>query len=882
MNRILIVDDREDSRYLLTTLLAGSGYEVEHANNGADALAKARPNPPQLVISDLLMPVMDGYSLLRQWRADTRLRPIPFIVYTATYTDPKDAQLALSLGADAFLLKPMEPDDLVNRIRQVLAAGVDGPAAAGPRPAPGEPVQIPVANPAEEDASNLRLYSEVLIRKLEDKMDQLEQANRTLARDLAERQRTERHVEQLSRVYAVLSAVNCTIVREHDPQAMLAAVCQIAVEKGRFRMAWIGMYQAETKTLQAIASSGVVEGYTELPKFNLRDQANVTGPAAQCALSGQHVVSNHIATDPIFQAWRSEALRRGYQSSASFPLRVGGQLVGVFSLYASGPGFFTEDELRLLDELAMDISFALEISRRGQERQQAEDELRWKTAFLEAQVDSALDGILVVDSQGRKLLQNQRLNELWKIPPQVAANPQNDTQVSFVAHHLKQPQKFAEELAYLNAHPDEVSRDEIELVDGTILDRYSSPVRDKAGKHYGRIWTFRDITQQRKLEAQFRQSQKMEAFGQLAGGVAHDFNNILAVIQLQAEILKSEPNLSLEQLGSIQEITQAAQRATNLTRQLLLFSRRQTMQPRDLNLHDVVANIARMLQRTLGEDIQLQFQYAPEPLLVRADAGMVDQILLNLAVNARDAMPKGGHLTIATSAAEFDDVAATQNQQARPGVFACLSVTDTGSGIPPEILPRIFEPFFTTKEVGKGTGLGLATCFGIVQQHKGWMSVYSELGRGTTFRVYLPRLNRATDKNEPGAALASVHGGTETILLAEDEPALRAVVRTTLSRLGYRVLEAASGVDALAVWRENGAAISLLFTDLVMPGGLTGRELADQLLVQNPKLKVIYTSGYWAETAAHDFVLEEGVNFLSKPIESAKLAQTIRNRLDQT
>ena len=515
------------------------------------------------------------------------------------------------------------------------------------------------------------------------------------------------------------------------------------------------------------------------------------------------------------------------------------------------------------------------------ERKQAEQELQWKTALLEAQMESALDGILVVTNQGRQILQNQRMKDLWKFPPHIAESKEDAVQVEFAAKQLKNPAQFAAKIIHLNAHPDEVSRDEIELVDGTILDRYSSPVRDKAGTHFGRIWTFRDITEQRKLEAQFRQSQKMEAFGQLAGGVAHDFNNLLAVIQLQVGLLKSEKNLSLEQIDLAGGIENAAQRGANLTRQLLLFSRQQNMQPRKLKLKDAVDNILKMLQRTLGEQIQLRFKSSAENLVIRADPGMIDQILLNLAVNARDAMPKGGQIIIETSAVEFDDVTAKQFDQGRPGSFVCLGITDTGCGIPPEILPRIFEPFFTTKEVGKGTGLGLATVFGIVQQHKGWIKIDTEVNRGTTFRVYLPRPTKTPDTTFLRSSLETERGGDETILLVEDEPALRTTMRAALSRLGYRVLEASSGDDALEVWNQHRDEIHLLLTDLVMPGGITGKDLADRLLKQNSKLKVIYTSGYSAEITAKELILEEGVNFLTKPFVLQKLAQTIRKILDQ-
>ncbi|HSY17234.1 MAG TPA: PAS domain S-box protein [Candidatus Acidoferrales bacterium] len=514
------------------------------------------------------------------------------------------------------------------------------------------------------------------------------------------------------------------------------------------------------------------------------------------------------------------------------------------------------------------------------ERKRAEEELRWKTAFLEAQIESALDGILVVDNQGKKILQNQRMNDLWKIPPQIAEDKDDGAQVLFVTSRAKSPQEFADKVAYLYSHPDEVSRDEIELIDGTFLDRYSSPVRDRAGKHYGRIWTFRDITERRKLEAQFRQSQKMDGIGQLAGGVAHDFNNILAVIQIQAELMRESGGLSAKQLDYAKEIGDAAQRAAALTRQLLLFSRKEALQLGDLDLNQSINNTTQMLRRILGEDIQIQFKFSMESLLIHADAGMMDQVLMNLAVNSRDAMPTGGRLVIETSIAEFTEPAGQQSPQTRAGSFVCLSVSDTGCGIPAENLARIFEPFFTTKDIGKGTGLGLATVFGIVQQHQGWINVYSEVDHGTTFRIYLPRLaGTAQPKPEP-PTLAAMRGGDETVLLVEDEPFLHASMCKILAPLGYRVLEAFNGVEALKLWKKHRDDIHLLLTDLVMPGGMTGKELAKQLLEQNPKLKVVYTSGYSAGIASKDFQLEEGVNFLTKPFEARKLAQIVRERLD--
>ena len=408
-----------------------------------------------------------------------------------------------------------------------------------------------------------------------------------------------------------------------------------------------------------------------------------------------------------------------------------------------------------------------------------------------------------------------------------------------------------------------------------------SPIRDGSGKVIGVSKIARDITGFKRLEEQLRQSQKMEAIGQLAGGVAHDFNNILAIIQLQIGLLESCSELLPLQKDFIKEIFKSTERAANLTRQLLLFSRKQTLQPQDLDLNEIITNITNMLQRTLGEDVHLQLNFSLEPLFIRADPGMMEQILVNLAVNSRDAMPKGGRLIIETSAVEFDEAVAQQSPQARPGVFTCLSVSDTGCGIAPDILLRIFEPFFTTKDVGKGTGLGLATVFGIVQQHQGWISVYSEVEIGTTFRIYLPRLAESTHRPAAASTLTEVRGGNETILLVEDEPALCVLVHTVLTQLGYRVIEASNGADALAAWEKYRDEIHLLLTDMVLPNGMNGKEIARRLVRKNPKLKVIYTSGYSAEVVGNDLILQEGVNFLTKPFLIHKLAQTVRKYLDK-
>ncbi len=408
-----------------------------------------------------------------------------------------------------------------------------------------------------------------------------------------------------------------------------------------------------------------------------------------------------------------------------------------------------------------------------------------------------------------------------------------------------------------------------------------SPLHNAAGQIIGIQGIFWDITEQRELEEQLRQSQKMEAIGQLASGVAHDFNNLLTVIQGYTELVMTDERVPAEMVKLLTEVHTAGERAASLTHQLLTFSRKQIRRPEALDLNAVIANVAKLLQQVIGAHITVQLETYSGLPPVQADASMMDQILLNLAVNARDAMPRGGRLTIRTAVVEVVAASVQQNPEARAGRFVCLTVSDTGCGMTPEIQSRIFEPFFTTKETGKGTGLGLATVFGIVKQHEGWIEVDSAVGVGTTFNVFLPASLESAKTSAAQAAAPKVRGGKETILLVEDEEALREMAALILQKHGYHVLEAASGVKALAVWQERAAEIDLLLTDMVMPEGMSGRALAEKLLAEKPGLKVIYASGYSPNFDDLNFGLKEGVNFLQKPYHPRHLAQTVRDCLDR-
>jgi PAS domain S-box-containing protein len=948
-----------------------------------------------------------------------------------------------------------------------------------------------------------------------------------IKQDVTERKKAECEIANLNRVYAVISQINQMIVRTRDADQILAEACRIAVEYGKFRMAWIGKVDWKDGTIKPVAMAGIDEGYLQAGKsVVIADRPEGRGPSGTAIREGKTVLCNDVAQSPKMAPWRDEALKRGYGSVIALPITIQKKPFGALTIYAAETSFFNEKEVKLLEEIAADISFALEVLETERERQRAEAELResedryrdlvensqdlicthdlsghiltvnkaaanilghspdelrkffslqqilvpeFRDQFDDyvaaIQENGRADGQMVVQTKSgekriweyhntlrtegvaqpivrglaqdktefkhaeKALRESQRRLELiaeasktgfwdWDLRTnQAYFSPEWMSQIGYTADEipahfeewkkrvhpedldramarirkfLENPQgyfdnefrllhkdgsyrwilarasvlKDAQGCPYrmMGSHLDitdikrveemlqeyervvEASQDMIAVVDRDyrflIVNRafleYGGIARDQVIGHKipevleqevfenvvkpkfdecleGRLVRFEmkykyprlgerelfvsyfpiegpagidrvacvleDVTERKQLEQQFRHSQKMEAIGQLAGGVAHDFNNILTVINGYSELVLGQIPPENPLRNQLNEVKKAGERAAGLTRQLLAFSRQQVLAPQVLDLNQVVANVQAMLKRLIGEDIDLVTTPAEGLGQVKADPGQIEQVLLNLAVNARDAMPKGGRLSIKTANAQLGVAASQGLESVVPGYYVLLSVGDSGTGIDAETRKRIFEPFFTTKEKGKGTGLGLSTVYGIVKQSGGHIEVESELGRGTTFKIYLPRVEMTVVAKAPEKQNTELPLGTETILLVEDEPSVRLLVRTTLEAHGYDMLESTHGIEAMMIAQKHPGKIHLLLTDLVMPG-MSGRMLAEQIALLHPEARFIFMSGYTDDAVVQHGGLGAGMAFLQKPFTPHALARKVRETLD--
>jgi PAS domain S-box-containing protein len=624
--------------------------------------------------------------------------------------------------------------------------------------------------------------------------------------------------------------------------------------------------------------SGVVQDLLRKEQIDAEVMLAKTQAEFEAALANEQfdiILADYLL--PSYTGLRALALARETAPQTPFLLVSGtiGEEAAIDSLQAGATDYVLK---QWPEKLVPAVKRAVLEARERNQRQMAERQLERRENYFQALTENVLDVITIVGRDGVVLYASPSIKHVTGDDPQTFIG---QNVFDFVHPEDVSTMKQAFESATEYPQREVTAQYRLRRRDGTWVELEAiAQSRLNDPNIAGVVVNSRDVTLQHRLEEQLRQSQKMEAIGQLAGGVAHDFNNILTVIHGHAALLLGSGTLTDAEVKPVRQILQAAERAAGLTRQLLTFSRRQVMQPKRLDLNGIVSNMAKMLGRILGEDVRLQLRCCPQTASVLADASMIEQLLLNLSVNARDAMPEGGQLTIQVSVAEIDGTHVAHHPEARIGRFVCLAVSDTGCGIPPENLRRIFEPFFTTKEVGKGTGLGLATVYGVVKQHQGWIEVESEVNKGTSFAVYLPRGEEKVESAEEKTAEGMLRGGTETILVVEDESPVRELVSNILRARGYRVLEAESGAKALGLWAEHKDEIDLLLTDLVMPDRLNGRELADKLRAERPDLKVIFTSGYSADVVGKEFVLQSGLNYLQKPYLPQTLTAAVRECLD--
>ncbi len=516
-------------------------------------------------------------------------------------------------------------------------------------------------------------------------------------------------------------------------------------------------------------------------------------------------------------------------------------------------------------------------------RKAAESVLKESEEKFRALVEHSIDAIMRFDRHRRLLYANPIAERQFRLPAEEISGK--------TCRELGIPEAICplwEEAIDRVFESGQVQRLEIQLPGGRWTDWMLMPERDETGHACAVVASARDITDRKraeeereKLEEQLRHSQKMEAVGRLAGGVAHDFNNMLGVILGQTELAMAETAPDRPLHARLKEIQTAATRSADLARQLLVFARKQTVAPEVLDLNETVEGMLKMLRRLIGEHLDLVWLPGKDVCRVKVDPSQIDQILANLCVNARDAIESSGTLTIETKNAAFDEAGCAAHEDAAPGEYAVLAVSDDGTGMDEETLANLFEPFFTTKEVGRGSGLGLATVYGIVKQNRGFISVRSRVGRGTTFEIYLPGHRDGRVRPQDRKPAKPTDRGKETILLVEDEPANLELTRIMLEREGYTVLAAPTPTEAIRLAKEHAGRIHLLVTDVVMPG-MNGRELAGRLLQSHPAMKSLYMSGYTADIIAHHGVLDEGVNFLQKPFLAGALAAKVREVLESS
>jgi PAS domain S-box-containing protein len=579
------------------------------------------------------------------------------------------------------------------------------------------------------------------------------------------------------------------------------------------------------------------------------------------------LVADDVQSDPRLAPIHEIMRQRGAVSLLLLPLIIGGEVVGSLGLDAIEPRQFSNGEVSLAWRVADQVAGVLARTQLDKER-----------LLLSTAIEQTAEGVIITDVEGAILYVNPAFEQITGYSRAEAVGKEPRRLLDSGKHN----DAFYQELRAVTGAG--------QVWDGRVINKNKdgafytadvtiSPVRDNSGAIINYVEVQRDVTREVELEEQYLQAQKMEAIGQLTGGIAHDFNNLLTAINGFAELVQSRLPADSPFKGMVENILGSGQRAADLVKQLMAFSRKQVIEPKVLDLNEVMANMDKMLQRIIGEDIELKTNLSPKLWPVKVDPAQIEQVIVNLAVNARDAMPEGGRLTLETTNIALSEDYIAQHWEAQPGDYVLLGISDSGVGMSQEVQAHIFEPFFTTKEKGQGTGLGLATVFGIVKQSGGNIQVYSEEGRGTSFKIYLPVAGETSQPLIHSQDEAGIPSGSETLLLVEDDTRVRELARQVLQGQGYIVLEAQNPQEALLLSSRYTGPIQLMLTDVVMPG-MTGKALAEELSQTRPDLKVLYMSGYTDSTIAHHGVLEAGVAFLQKPFSLRALARKVRAVLD--
>ncbi len=701
----------------------------------------------------------------------------------------------------------------------------------------------------------------------------------SIVRDITERNRTEAQIRRLNRLYAVLSRCGQALIEARTEAELLDQVCRIAVEDGGFRAAYIGMIDPVTHLIVPRARAGESARYLE----DACIQA-IGKPLGQAAVEfsmrdGGSVVCNDIPSDPRIIHMRDVAAKFQIRSAIGLPLWRDGKVAGMLQFFSTEANFFNDEEIKLAAEIGGSVSYAVDKLEKDRQRRQAEAELNSSRELLELVLDATNEGYWDWDLVTGQTRHSPRYAYMLGYQSGELGGGYAEWREGVHPEDIKAVEAYVQ--GFLASGQDVYSAEfRVRCKSGQyiwVLNRGKIVARGADGQPLRMVGTQTDITERKGLEEQFRQAQKLESVGRLAGGVAHDFNNLLTVISGYTDLLIRRFPEGDPTRRQLDEIKEAGAQAASLTQQLLTFSRNQPNQAKLLHLNSVVASSEGMLRRLMREDIEMVTTFRTSGDIVMADRNQIYQVLLNLVVNAGDAMPDGGKLIIETSDAQVDIQGTTDGAEGAHGPYILLSVTDTGVGMDRATLQHIFEPFFTTKETGKGTGLGLSMVYGIVRQCGGFVRVESEPGQGAAFKVYLPlAAGEVTGDEEAGPRSADVTG-SETVLVVEDKDNVRRLAVETLRSCGYVVLAARGSEEALKISERRAGRIDLLLTDVVMPG-MNGNRLAERLLSSRPEMKVIFMSGY-PDDALGPPAAVSALHYLPKPFGPDELGRKVREVL---